>query len=522
MKEKNIFIVIITGLGILLVAGVWFMSKTSDKPKTLEQSATASFEISREEEDSKNHDSEKGHDHKENFVLITPEEMAEFNIKVETAGSGKLETYINLSGEIVVNADRLAHIVPRVTGVVREVRSNLGDIVQAGEIMAILESSELAEAKTEYFQRNKQLEISETDLSQVQTIHDNTQILLQLLKTTPVPETGSKKADILLFKALPDIETVLSKTEGLDMGENRRLLISTYTNFLLTRETYKREKKLYEKKISSQSDYLLAESNYKSAQATYAANFDEVSFSIKRQLLEKSRAVEVARTSLWAAERHLHVLGIPEKEIQILADGEEHDSKVAMVEISAPITGTVIEKHIAFGEMLKKDAHAFVLADLNSVWVDFRVYQKSMPLIRKGLEVVISAGQGAPDAKGAISYVRSLVGEETRTTLARVVLLNPDGLWRPGLFVTGKVATGEISVPLVVPKTALQTIEGQTVVFIKTDEGFLSQPVTTGRTSETYIEVLSGITPGQQYVVKGGFTLKAQLSKSDFDSGDED
>ena len=385
--------------------------------------------------------------------------------------------------------------------------------------MAILESTELGEAKTEYFQRKKQLEINETDLSRAQTIHDNTQTLLQLLRSTPDPETGSRKADILLFKALPDIETVLSKTEGLDMGENRKLLISTYTKFLLTHETYKREKNLFEKKISSQSDYLLAESDFKSAQAGYAATYDEVAFSIKRQLLEWTRAVEVAKTSLRASERHLHVLGISEKEIRKLKDGREQDFKIARVEITAPIRGTVIEKHITLGEMLEKDAKVFVLADLSSVWVNLRVYQKDMALIRKGMEVIISAGKGIPDAKGTISYVRSLVGEETRTALARVVLPNPDGLWRPGLFVTGMVTAEKISMPLVIPKTAIQTIEGQTVVFVKTDEGFQPKPVTIGKTTETHAEVISGMTRGQQYAAEGGFTLKAQMAKGGFDAG---
>ena len=466
------------------------------------------------------HEEKGGHDeHDEKVVVITPEEMAEFNIRTKTAGPGKLNTYISLPGEIVVNADRLAHIVPRVSGVVLKVRNNLGDVVKRGDVMAILESTELGEAKTEYFQRKKQLEISQTDLERAQTIHDNTLILLQILKTPAVPKTGSKQSDILLFKALPDMETVLNKTDGLDMGENRKLLISTYTDFLLTRETYKREKNLYESKISSQSDFLLAESNFKKAQATYAATYDEVSFSIKRLLLEKSRAVEVARTSLRAAERHLHVIGITQKQIQRLEDGEEEDLKLSRVGVAAPISGTVIEKHITLGEMVERNAKTFVLADLSTVWVNFSVYQKDMPLIRKGLDVIVSAGKGIPDVKGTISYVRSLVGEETRTALARVVLPNMDGLWRPGLFVTGKVVAEKISLDLVIPKTALQTIEGKTVVFVRTDEGFEPKAVTLGKTSETLVEIISGMKPGQQYVVKGAFTLKAQLAKGGFSAG---
>jgi len=469
--------------------------------------------------DHEEHGEHDDHDEEEKVVSISPEEMAEFNIKLEIAGPEKLETYVNLPGEIVVNADRLAHIVPRVPGIVRKVRNSLGDVVQPGRVMAILESSELGEAKTEFFTRKKQLEMSQVDLSRAKTIHDNTQTLLQLLKVAPDTKTIAGKSDIVLLKTPTNIEAVLNKTAGLDMGENRKLLISTYTRFLLTYETYKRERDLFEKKISSQSDYLIAESAFKSAQATYAATYDEVAFSIKRQFLERSRAVEVAETSLRASERHLHVLGISEKEIKKLEDGREQDFKIARVEIKAPIRGTVIEKHITLGEMLAKDAKAFVLVDLSSVWANLSVYQKDMVLIRKGMEVIISGGKGAPDYKGKISYVRSLVGEETRTALARVVIPNPKGVWRPGIFVNGKVVAEKIKVPLAVPKSALQTIEDQTVVFVKTDEGLFPQPVKTGRSSETHTEIISGMTPGQQYVSEGGFTLKAQLAKGGFEAG---
>lgn len=461
-------------------------------------------------------------DHGEKFVSISPEEMAEFNIKLRTAGPGILITYISLPGEIMVNADRLAHVVPRVSGVVREVHNNLGDVVQPGDIMAVLESSELGEAKAEIFQRKKQLELSEIDLARIKMIHDNTQILLQLLKVPSNFNTSSNNADIVLLKTLPEIETVLNKTEGLDMGENRKLLISTYSQFLLTHETYKREKNLFKKKISSQSDFLLAESDLKKAQASFMATYDEVAFSIKRQLLEKSRAVEVAKTSLQASERHLHILGISEQMIQNLEDDKEQGVEIARVGVQAPIKGTVIEKHITLGEMLEKDATVYLLADLSSVWVDLSVYQKDMALIRNGMEVIISVGKGIPDVKGKISYVRSLVGEETRTALARVVIPNPQGLWRPGLFVTGKLIVEEITVPIAVPKSAIQNIEGQAVVFVNTEEGLFPQPVKTGKSSETHTEIISGITPGQQFVSEGGFTLKAQLSKSDFASDDDD
>ena len=72
---------------------------------------------------------------------------------------------------------------------------------------------------------------------------------------------------------------------------------------------------------------------------------------------------------------------------------------------------------------------------------------------------------------------------------------------------------------LLVPKSALQTVEDQTVVFIETAEGFEPQPVSIGRTSQTHVEIAAGLHPGQRYVAEGAFTLKAQLSKGAFGDG---
>lgn len=135
------------------------------------------------------------------------------------------------------------------------------------------------------------------------------------------------------------------------------------------------------------------------------------------------------------------------------------------------------------------------------------------------MRVTISAGGDIGEAEGTISYIRPLVGEETRTALARIVLSNSKGNWRPGLFITGKIAVDNLTVPLLIPKTALQSMEDKTVVFVKSHEGFEARPVTIGQTSETMAEVTSGLTAGEQYIAKGAFTVKAQMSKDGFESG---
>lgn len=93
------------------------------------------------------HDHEAHRKHEEGVVRLSPEAMKTHGVEVAVAGPGKLERTITLPGEVLLNADRVAHIVPRVSGMVREVRKNLGDAVTAGEVIAVLDSRELADAK---------------------------------------------------------------------------------------------------------------------------------------------------------------------------------------------------------------------------------------------------------------------------------------------------------------------------------------------------------------------------------------
>jgi cobalt-zinc-cadmium efflux system membrane fusion protein len=174
----------------------------------------------------------------------------------------------------------------------------------------------------------------------------------------------------------------------------------------------------------------------------------------------------------------------------------------------------VIEKHLTLGEKHGDDAGAFTVADLSSVWVDIAVYQKDLAYVKDGMNVAVSAGAGMPSAPGTISYVSPVVDEKMRTAMARVVLPNSSGEWRPGLFVSAEIAIGEESASIVVPKSAIQRMGEEQVVFLDTVAGLKPVPVSLGRGNATRVEVLSGLVAGQRYVTQGAFELKAKIITS--------
>jgi cobalt-zinc-cadmium efflux system membrane fusion protein len=185
------------------------------------------------------------------------------------------------------------------------------------------------------------------------------------------------------------------------------------------------------------------------------------------------------------------------------------------------IDGVVIEKHITRGEPVSREQAAFVVADLRDVWIDIGVYQKDLPLLRLGQPVVVSAGHGLEEAEGKISYIAPVVDEETRTATARVVLPNPGGIWRPGLFVTARVEVERREVPVAVPKTALEILDGRTTVFVENEAGFEARAVNVGLGGDRNVEIRAGLAAGERYVARGAFTLKAELQRGELAGGHE-
>lgn len=203
---------------------------------------------------------------------------------------------------------------------------------------------------------------------------------------------------------------------------------------------------------------------------------------------------------------------------ELLATIESSES-LASYPLTTGIAGVVIARHVTRGEAVTRETLAFVIADLHDVWIDISAHQNNLDQVRVGQRVLISAGHGREEAEGTISYVSPVVDEATRTATARVVLSNPDHVWRPGMFVTARVLVEDAEVPVVVPRTAVEIVGGERVVFVETDAGFAPRPIVGGRQDSRSIEVVAGLRPGERYVARGGFTLKAELAREEL-SGD--
>lgn len=121
------------------------------------------------------HTEEHGHEehsHEESVILLSQDQIKELGIQTEIAGPKKLSVMISSRGKIVVHPDRLVHILPKIPGVAKEARKNIGDHVKAEEVLAILESREMAEIKANYLAAKEKEHLSLSLLEREKHLYD--------------------------------------------------------------------------------------------------------------------------------------------------------------------------------------------------------------------------------------------------------------------------------------------------------------------------------------------------------------
>jgi cobalt-zinc-cadmium efflux system membrane fusion protein len=192
----------------------------------------------------------------------------------------------------------------------------------------------------------------------------------------------------------------------------------------------------------------------------------------------------------------------------------ESNQSLQAYEIKSPIAGTVIGKDVTAGEFAREGEVIYTVADLGTVWADLNVYHQDFHHLKLGQPVSLETGQGIAKAEGTIIYLSPFGAENTQTLLARAEIPNPDGGWRPGLFVSGEILVAEAAVPTAVKASALQRFRDWDVVFLNEGSIFQAAPVELGRRDPETVEIVQGLEPGERYAAENSFIVKADIGKS--------
>jgi membrane fusion protein, heavy metal efflux system len=234
---------------------------------------------------------------------------------------------------------------------------------------------------------------------------------------------------------------------------------------------------------------------------------------VSRGELQRSEAEAAeAEADLQAAEASLAALGVG-----VRAGGGD----LSRFSLLSPLSGTVLERTAVQGQMADPSRALFRIADLSHLWLVVQSPERDATRVRQGspAEIALAALPGQK-LRGTVDWVGREVDAHSRTVPVRIVLPNPDGRLKPGMFATAWLSTGAEGEKVVaVPATALQRMDDRWVVFLplgeKGEGRFEVRPVERGRDLGEEVAILTGLRPGENVVVEGAFVLRAEAEKKE-------
>jgi cobalt-zinc-cadmium efflux system membrane fusion protein len=357
---------------------------------------------------------ERGHDHgRPGIIKLTADQIAKARIELAAVGACLITQQITAPGAVTPDADRIGRVAAKVVGTVAELRKRLGDSAVKGEVVAVLESREVADARSDY-------------------------------------------------------------------------LAAVFT-FDLQKTLFEREQVLFDKKISAEQQYLRA----------------------RNAFLDAELRVHIARQKLVA-------LDLSEAEIANLSTRQT--TGLRHIEVRAPIDGQIVERRVDLGAPVGREgqeSEIYVITDLSVLWIDLSVPTSELANVAVGQPVAVTAGQARLRADAKVIFVSPILHADTRSARVIASMDNASMAWRPGVFVTAQITLAEQSVDLCVPRSALQTIDGEQNLFVRTDEGFEKREVVVGRGDDARVEIVFGLDPGEVIATTRTFVLKAELGKGE-------
>ncbi|MBY0357908.1 MAG: efflux RND transporter periplasmic adaptor subunit [Candidatus Obscuribacterales bacterium] len=359
-----------------------------------------------------------------------------------------LKETLKATGEVQAAETQAFDVNPPVSGLVKEVYVKQGDTVKKGQTLALVYSIEVANNLTQLLSERTKLS---AEIARVQT---------QL------------KSDITL-----------------------------QTNQLqLAKINFEREEELLKEGISSRKSYQETKNAYDGSTVKLSALRQRLEQEVK--LLQKQRDVLTD-----TAKGQLRIMGLPEITVdQALKSG----AVTADLPIIAPVNGCIVTRSITLGERVDPSKKVFAIVNLDPIWVMVDIFQEQIPKVKEGQNVVIHT-PSKHLLSGVISSVGSLVDTGTKTLHVRIVAKNPQGILRPGMFVTAQIITGSANKEtFVLPESALVKNKEQTLVYKKVENGFEPLFVETGMHTNNDVEITNGIAAGDLIVTSGAQQLQAQ------------
>jgi Cu(I)/Ag(I) efflux system membrane fusion protein len=209
------------------------------------------------------------------------------------------------------------------------------------------------------------------------------------------------------------------------------------------------------------------------------------------------------------AMQRLRNLAVPESRIQ---EVRSKGINPRTLDWPAPTMGTVIDKKIINGQRVMPGEELYRIADLSHLWVIADVAEADLSAIKIGTRatVMVRAYMAQP-IEGEVTFVYPELKAETRTARVRIEVPNPDGQLKVDMYADVLFQTGAAGPVAAVPASAVIDSGTRQVVLVAKGEGrFEPRPVKLGVRGDGYVEVLEGVSKGEEVVTSATFLIDAE------------
>lgn len=241
----------------------------------------------------------------------------------------------------------------------------------------------------------------------------------------------------------------------------------------------------------------------------------------QKETLRRKTEFDNALNELGVAESNLHSFGFDQATVDALLKraGQVPHEELSdpYLQLTSPVDGSVIERDALIGQHVAPQKPLFMVADLSTLWAVLDAREADLPRLTAHSAVRITTTV-YPDRvwEGRIIHIGDVVDEKSRTVKVRVETRNDGRLLKPNMYIQGEIA-GAVSrrEVLTVPDEAIQTFNGDTVVFVRTGtDRFAARAVELGARIGTQRTVLKGLDGSETIAISGTFNLKAEWLKS--------
>jgi cobalt-zinc-cadmium efflux system membrane fusion protein len=430
-----------------------------------------------------------------NIVTLPEGKLTAANLEMASVQSNVLELANIITGRIQYDERKHVDIKAPLDGLLQEIVVTPGEQVERGELIAIMRSPEIGQARSEVIKRKRELDLAIQILSRESTISENLNKLI--VKITPPANVTTSELNI----------------DESALGAYRQEILTAHAKLQLAQELLGNIQPLAETGAIPGRTIRERQAEFQIARSTFQTACDQAIYnSTQSKLASEAKVAESQRQFNLAQQLLEALLGYKDIEDSTNLTSEEALSRL---EIRAPFSGTIESRGFANQERVSKGDSILVLANTTSLYVSANLREGDWSAISLIAGTKIKVEVPALEHRSfdaTVSFVGREIDSESKAIPLIATIDNQEGLLRPGMFVRVTIPIGKPREAITVSSSAIVQHENHSFAFVNLGGGrFQKVDVRTGQSTEEWIEVLDGLNLGDAVVARGAFLLKSEL-----------